>query len=144
RIGKGRPIAELIQEFEASGCTKIDCSRYCDDEACCFTAEGWAAMSPLERQNVLTNFRLVYEAEIPVNWCEGLGSVLANEEVDEWTGKGYTVERRPMRQWMMRITAYADRLLDGLDSLQWPASTIQMPRNWIGRSTRSEHAFVTN
>ncbi len=78
--------------------------------------------------------RLAYIAMIPVNWCEGLGTVLANEEVDEWKEKGYTVERRPMRQWMLRITAYAQRLLDDLDLVDWVPSTKEMQRNWIGKS----------
>lgn len=143
RTNRGRPISDLIEEFRRDGCANIDCARYCGDDACCFTASGWNAMTPLEQQQVLANFRLVYEAETPVNWCEGLGSVLANEEVDEWVEKGYTVERRPMRQWMMRITAYADRLLDGLEGLDWPASTLQMQREWIGRSTGAEITFTT-
>jgi len=143
RMDRGRPISELVEEFERSGCTQIDCTRYCDDEACCFTADGWRAMSALEQQRVLATFRLVYETEMPVNWCEGLGSVLANEEVDEWVEKGYTVERRPMRQWMMRITSYADRLLEGLEGLDWPQSTLQKQREWIGRSTGAEIVFTT-
>lgn len=85
--------------------------------------------------------RLAYIADIPVNWCEALGTVLANEEVDEWTGKGYTVERRPMRQWMLRITAYADRLLKDLDGLAWPTSTVEMQRHWIGKSYGAEISF---
>jgi leucyl-tRNA synthetase len=85
--------------------------------------------------------RLAYIAEIPVNWCEELGTVLANEEVDEWREKGYTVERRPMKQWMIRITKYAQRLLDDLDLVDWPNSTLEMQRNWIGRSEGAEVKF---
>ncbi len=85
--------------------------------------------------------RLAYIAMIPVNWCEALGTVLANEEVDEWRGKGYTVERRPMRQWMIRITAYAQRLLDDLKLVEWPASTLEMQKHWIGRSEGAEIKF---
>ncbi|MBU3742063.1 MAG: leucine--tRNA ligase [Candidatus Kapabacteria bacterium] len=85
--------------------------------------------------------RLAYIANIPVNWCEALGTVLANEEVDEWKEKGYTVERRPMRQWMLRITAYADRLLADLDTLQWPSSTLDMQRHWIGKSEGAQVHF---
>ena len=85
--------------------------------------------------------RLAYIANIPVNWCEELGTVLANEEVDEWKGKGYTVERKPMRQWMLRITEYAERLLAGLDTLNWPSSTLDMQRHWIGRSEGAEITF---
>jgi leucyl-tRNA synthetase len=85
--------------------------------------------------------RLAYMALMPVNWCEELGTVLANEEVDEWREKGYTVERRPMRQWMVRITAYAERLLEDLDLVDWPPSTKEMQRNWIGKSEGAEIVF---
>ena len=85
--------------------------------------------------------RLAFIAMIPVNWCEALGTVLANEEVDEWRDKGYTVERRPMRQWMIRITKYAQRLLDDLDLVEWPHSTREMQKNWIGRSDGAEIIF---
>ncbi|OGU58762.1 MAG: leucine--tRNA ligase [Ignavibacteria bacterium GWF2_33_9] len=85
--------------------------------------------------------RLAYISEIPVNWCEELGTVLANEEVDEWREKGYTVERRPMKQWMIRITKYAQRLLDDLEMVDWPSSTMEMQKNWIGRSEGAEVDF---
>lgn len=87
-----------------------------------------------ERNEYIDSRRLAYIANIPVNWCEKLGTVLANEEVDEWKGKGYEVERRPMRQWMIRITEYAQRLLDDLDLVEWPNSTREMQKNWIGKS----------
>jgi leucyl-tRNA synthetase len=141
RIGKGRPIAELVAELEREGTASLPKPAGYAGPAWGFTAGEWGAMSELDKQKVLENFRLVYEAETPVNWCEGLGSVLANEEVEEWVEKGYTVERRPMRQWMMRITAYADRLLDGLNGLDWPTATIDMQRNWIGRSAGAEITF---
>jgi leucyl-tRNA synthetase len=85
--------------------------------------------------------RLAFIAHIPVNWCEQLGTVLANEEVDEWKAKGYSVERRPMRQWMIRITEYAQRLLDDLDLVEWPHSTMEMQKNWIGKSVGAEVNF---
>jgi leucyl-tRNA synthetase len=85
--------------------------------------------------------RLAYTANIPVNWCEELGTVLANEEVDEWKDKGYTVERRPMRQWMIRITKYADRLLTDLELVEWPVSTKEMQKHWIGKSEGAEVSF---
>lgn len=85
--------------------------------------------------------RLAYIAMIPVNWCETLGTVLANEECDEWREKGYTVERRPMRQWMLRITEYAQRLLEDLELVEWPESTLEMQKNWIGRSEGAEIVF---
>ncbi|HTR98970.1 MAG TPA: leucine--tRNA ligase [Bacteroidota bacterium] len=132
--GKARPIATLVERFGSRGAEGLAAGRS-------FTAAEWRAMSRREQQDLLAQFRLAYEAEIPVNWCEGLGTVLANEEVAEWTEKGYTVERRPMRQWMMRITAYADRLLDDLAELDWPTSTLEQQRNWIGRSEGAEIAF---
>ncbi len=89
---------------------------------------------PLEIEQYRDQHRLAYIAMIPVNWCEELGTVLANEEVDEWREKGYTVERKPMRQWMIRITKYAQRLLDDLELVDWPFSTKEMQKNWIGRS----------
>ncbi|OGU16643.1 MAG: leucine--tRNA ligase [Ignavibacteria bacterium GWB2_35_12] len=85
--------------------------------------------------------RLAYIAMIPVNWCEELGTVLANEECDEWREKGYTVERKPMKQWLIRITAYAQRLLDDLELVDWPHSTKEMQKNWIGRSEGAEIQF---
>ncbi len=78
---------------------------------------------------------------IPVNWCEELGTVLANEEVEEWKSKGYKVERKPMRQWMIKITKYCDRLLEDLDLVEWPQSTREMQINWIGKSTGAELIF---
>ena len=94
-----------------------------------------------ERAAYLDEFRLAYVDEMPVNWCPELGTVLANEEVDEWVGKGYTVERRPMRQWMLRITAYAERLLTDLKDVEWPTGTLELQKNWIGRSEGAEIDF---
>lgn len=100
--------------------------------------------SALEIQEYQDSYRLAYIANSPVNWCEALGTVLANEEVDEWVEKGYTVERRPMRQWMLRITAYAQRLLDGLDTIDWPSSTTEMQRHWIGKSEGAVIKFTVH
>lgn len=141
RADKARPIDELVKEFETDGCARIDCARYRGDDARCFTAAEWRAMTRVERHDVLKDFRLAYIAEVPVNWCEGLGTVLANEEVAEWTEKGYTVVRKPMKQWMMRITAYAERLLKDSKELDWPASTIEQQTNWIGRSEGAQINF---
>ncbi|MHB1051280.1 MAG: leucine--tRNA ligase [Bacteroidota bacterium] len=142
RAKKARPVADLVAEFERAGCAEIDCTLYGVDTAACFTAADWKAKNELERQRVLKDFRLAYIAEIPVNWCEALGTVLANEEVDEWIEKGYSVERRPMRQWMMRITAYSERLLEDAGQLDWPSSTVEMQKNWIGRSVGAEIDFA--
>ncbi len=114
--GKARPIDELRIPSELT--SAVDIEEYQD------------------------RHRLAYIAYSPVNWCEALGTVLANEEVDEWKEKGYTVERRPMRQWMLRITEYAERLLADLDTLNWPSSTLDMQRHWIGRSEGAEVHFA--
>ena len=92
-------------------------------------------------EQYINSKRLAYIDEIPVNWCEALGTVLANEEVDEWTQKGYTVERRPMRQWMLRITAYAGRLLEDLKLVDWPSGTLELQKSWIGKSYGAEINF---
>jgi len=90
--------------------------------------------SEKERYEYMAKFRLAYQSEMPVNWCAGLGAVLANEEVDEWVEKGFKVERRMMKQWMLRITAYADRLEEDLAGLHWHPGILEMQRNWIGKS----------
>jgi leucyl-tRNA synthetase len=94
-----------------------------------------------QKQEYIDSKRLAYISMQPVNWCEELGTVLANEEVDEWRGKGYEVERKPMRQWMLKITEYADRLLDDLGLVDWPSSTMEMQRHWIGKSKGAEIDF---
>ncbi|MCB0702273.1 MAG: leucine--tRNA ligase [Candidatus Kapaibacterium sp.] len=93
------------------------------------------------KQEYIDSKRLAYISMQPVNWCEELGTVLANEEVEEWRGKGYEVERKPMRQWMLRITEYADRLLSDLDLVDWPNSTMEMQKHWIGKSKGAEIDF---
>ncbi len=135
RLRKARPIAELERELEQQGSGSIAGMPT-------MTAEQWRSLGRVERQQILAGFRLAYVAEIPVNWCEALGTVLANEEVAEWTEKGYTVERKPMRQWMMRITAYAERLLEDGATLDWPSSTMEQQKNWIGRSEGAEIWFA--
>lgn len=130
-INKARPIAELIAEFD-SGARALDDGR------------SWSEMSTAERADVVDSYRLVYRADSLVNWCPGLGTVLANEEVtaDGRSERGnFPVFRKRLRQWMMRITAYADRLLDDLDLLDWPADIKAMQRNWIGRSTGASALF---
>ena len=130
-----RPIASLSGEFAEKGSAGLEPEHP-------FSAEEWRRMTRKEQHDVLARYRLAFVSEIPVNWCEALGTVLANEEVAEWTEKGYSVERRPMRQWMMRITAYADRLLEDAGQLDWPASTLEQQRNWIGRSEGAEIRFT--
>ena len=128
---KARPIAELIAEFD-SGQRRVGDGR------------DWATLSTGERADVIDGFRLVYRADSMVNWCPGLGTVLANEEVtaDGRSDRGnFPVFRKRLRQWMMRITAYSDRLLDDLELLDWPEKVKTMQRNWIGRSTGAEALF---
>ncbi|MGO9385092.1 MAG: leucine--tRNA ligase [Mycobacterium sp.] len=128
---KARPIAELIAEFESGG-------RRLED------GRDWSKLSAGERADVIDGYRLVYRADSMVNWCPGLGTVLANEEVtaDGRSDRGnFPVFRKRLRQWMMRITAYADRLLDDLDLLDWPEQVKTMQRNWIGRSTGAMALF---
>lgn len=132
-LNKAESINELIRRFSNQGSSGLDYRQ--------FNSEEWKEFSPNEKEKILSDFRLVYQAEIPVNWCEGLGTVLANEEVEEWVGKGYEVVRKPMRQYMMRITAYADRLLEDLKLVEWPSSTLEMQKNWIGKSEGLEIIF---
>lgn len=136
---KAEPIENLILEFGNNGSKRF----YPEILKEKFSAEEWTLKSRKEKEDILAKFRLVYIADIPVNWCEELGTVLANEEVDEWTSKGYTVSRKPMRQYMMRITAYADRLLEDLNLVSWPTSTLEMQKNWIGKSEGMEFSFQT-
>ncbi len=132
---RARPISELVDEF-ASGARAVPAN-----------AGEWAQLSKVERQELLSTYRLVYLADAPVNWCPGLGTILANEEV---TAEGrsdignYPVFKRNMRQWTMRITKYADRLLNDLDRLDWPEPIRIMQRNWIGRSVGAHVKFATN
>ncbi|MGE2722395.1 leucine--tRNA ligase [Mycolicibacterium celeriflavum] len=131
---KARPIAELIAQFESG-------SRTLDD------GRAWSELSAGERADVIDSYRLVYRADSLVNWCPGLGTVLANEEVtaDGRSERGnFPVFRKRLRQWMMRITAYSDRLLDDLDLLDWPEKVKTMQRNWIGRSTGAAVLFATD
>lgn len=128
---KARPIAELVAEFE-SGARRLEDGR------------DWAILSVGERADVIDGHRLVYRADSMVNWCPGLGTVLANEEVtaDGRSDRGnFPVFRKRLRQWMMRITAYSDRLLDDLEVLDWPEPVKTMQRNWIGRSTGAKALF---
>lgn len=129
---KARPIAELVAEFDSG-------ARWLED------GRDWAALSAGERADVIDSHRLVYRADSLVNWCPGLGTVLANEEVtaDGRSDRGnFPVFRKRLRQWMMRITAYSDRLLDDLEVLDWPEPVKAMQRNWIGRSTGAKALFA--
>ncbi len=138
-VQRAEPISSLIRRFEHNGFTGIDRRRLTGDEdmeAPTFTAEEWKAFNPREQEAVLQFFRLAYRSEAWVNWCPALGTVLANDEVKDGVSErgGHPVERKRMPQWSMRITAYAQRLLDSLDELDWSESIKEAQRNWIGRS----------
>ncbi|WP_373513537.1 leucine--tRNA ligase, partial [Persicitalea sp.] len=127
-------IEMLRQEFAHRGNGRVDA--VCDEETPHFTALEWKAMSEEEQYKMTLNYRLTYVADATVNWCPGLGSVLSNDEVKDGVSErgGFPVEQKLMRQWMMRIAAYAQRLLDGLDTIDWTESLKEQQRNWIGRS----------
>ncbi|MBR4199076.1 MAG: leucine--tRNA ligase, partial [Bacteroidales bacterium] len=133
KANKALPISELEKHLSQHGTQGLDaaCSEPLD-----ITAEQWNAFTEKERQQTLMNYRLAYLADIPVNWCPKLGTVLANDEVVGGLSVrgGYPVERKLMRQWSLRITAYAQRLLDGLELVDWTDSLKEIQRNWIGRS----------
>ncbi len=141
KLNKARPISDLTAHLNQYGTQHLDAA---ESEILSFTAEGWKALSEAEQQKALLNYRLAYISYAPVNWCEALGTVLANEEVKDGLSErgGHPVTRIPMRQWSLRITAYADRLLEGLDNIEWSDALKEMQRNWIGRSSGLEIAFA--
>jgi len=129
---KARPIATLIEKFETTGYGDV-------------TPAAWAAASDKEKSDILMNYRIAYLGESSVNWCPGLGTVLANDEVKDGLSVrgGFPVEQKKMAQWQLRISAYAERLLSSLDRLEWTDSLKEMQRNWIGRSDGTEVVFHT-
>ena len=139
---KARPIASLTEHFANEGTAGVDaaCSQDLD-----FTAKQWNAMDEKEKSDVLMNYRIAYQGETSVNWCEGLGTVLANDEVKDGLSVrgGFPVEQKKMTQWQLRVSAYAGRLLDSLDKLAWTDSLKEMQRNWIGKSEGCEVVFDT-
>jgi leucyl-tRNA synthetase len=138
---KAESISELVAYFENNGSAGINA--VCDEEILSFTADGWKAMSNQAQQEELLKYRLTYLRESTVNWCPALGTVLANDEVKDGFSErgGYPVEQKKMMQWSMRITAYAERLLQGLDTIDWPEPLKEMQRNWIGKSTGASVKF---
>ena len=139
---KAEPIETLIVLFETEGNNNVNAA--CDDDTPTFTAEQWKAFSEAEKQRILLKYRLTYLAETEVNWCPALGTVLANDEVVNGVSErgGHPVIRKKMTQWSMRITAYADRLLQGLDTIDWSESIKESQRNWIGKSVGASIDFV--
>ena len=131
-LDKARPISQLIEKFTTVGFDGI-------------TPEKWASASDKEKSDILMNYRIAYQGETSVNWCPKLGTVLANDEVKEGLSVrgGYPVEQKKMTQWQLRVSAYAERLLKGLDTIDWTDSLKEMQRNWIGKSEGTEMIFNT-
>ncbi len=134
------PVADLIARFEKNGTEGVKAST---TREMSFTADQWNAMSPKEKSDTLMNYRIAYLGNTMVNWCPKLGTVLANDEVSEGVSLrgGYPVEQKLMYQWCLRVSAYAQRLLDGLDTIDWTESLKETQRNWIGRSEGAEMRF---
>ena len=138
---QAEPIHQLVLHFEQNGSSGIQAEA--DEDVREFTAEEWKNFSEEEQQKELLKYRLAYLRESTVNWCAALGTVLANDEVINGVSErgGYPVEQKKMMQWSMRITAYADRLLRGLDTIDWPEPLVEMQRNWIGKSVGASVKF---
>ncbi|MGM9693744.1 MAG: leucine--tRNA ligase [Alloprevotella sp.] len=137
---KALPIEELVRHFETAGTQGLDVAQ---SEELNFTAEEWKAMSDVEKQQVLMNYRIAYLGETMVNWCPQLGTVLANDEVVDGVSErgGFPVVQKKMKQWCLRVSAYSQRLLDGLETIDWTDSLKETQRNWIGRSEGTEMQF---
>ena len=135
-----QPIEQLIEHFNEKGTQGLDVAQ---SEELSFTADEWKAMDEKKQQEVLMNYRIAYLGETMVNWCAGLGTVLANDEVVDGVSVrgGFPVVQKKMRQWCLRVSAYAQRLLDGLDTIDWTDSLKETQRNWIGRSEGTEMEF---
>ena len=140
KLQKARPITDLVKHLEQHGTAGLDAAQGEDIE---LTAGEWRAMTEKEQQQTLMNWRLAYLGETMVNWCAGLGTVLANDEVVDGVSVrgGYPVVQKKMMQWCLRVSAYAQRLLDGLDTVDWTESLKETQRNWIGRSEGTEIHF---
>ena len=138
--GKAAPISELIAHFEAEGTKGINVA---ESEALSFTAEEWRSWDKKKQMQTLMNYRLAYLGETMVNWCAALGTVLANDEVQDGVSVrgGHPVEQKKMQQWCLRVSAYAGRLLDSLNDLEWSESLKESQRNWIGKSEGAEVRF---
>lgn len=138
--GKAAPISELIAHFEAVGTKGINVA---ESEALSFTAEEWRSWDKKKQMQTLMNYRLAYLGETMVNWCAALGTVLANDEVHDGVSErgGHPVEQKKMQQWCLRVSAYAGRLLDSLNDLEWSESLKESQRNWIGKSEGAEVRF---
>ena len=134
---KAQPIAKLVEHFEKHGSNGINAA--CTTELH-FTADEWNAYDKAQKESVLQNYRLAFRADTMVNWCPQLGTVLANDEVKDGLSVrgGFPVEQKRMKQWLLRVTAYAQRMLDGLEKLEWSESLKEIQRNCIGKSTGAQ------
>ena len=138
---KAKPISDLVKLFEKEGNTHVKAE--CASDTAIFTADEWNAFTEEEQQFILLDYRLTYISETEVNWCAELGTVLANDEIINGVSErgGFAVTKKKMKQWSMRIGAYAERLLQGLDKIDWPDSLKEMQRNWIGKSVGAKVRF---
>ena len=138
--GKAKPISDLVLHFEEEGTLNLNVAQ---GEEKIFSARNWTSMSEKEQQEILMNYRIAYLGETMVNWCPGLGTVLANDEVVDGVSErgGYPVVQKKMKQWCLRVSAYAQRLLEGLEKVNWTESMKETQRNWIGRSEGTEVVF---
>ena len=137
---KAQPIEKLVKHFEQKGTEGLDVA---ESEHLEFTADEWNAYDEVKKQQVLMNYRIAYLGETMVNWCAGLGTVLANDEVVNGVSErgGYPVVQKKMQQWCLRTSAYSQRLLEGLDTVEWSDSIKETQKNWIGRSEGTEMQF---
>ncbi|MEP2025822.1 MAG: leucine--tRNA ligase [Reichenbachiella sp.] len=139
---KARDIQELVTEFEKEGNCTVNAA--CDEDVRSFSAADWNSFDEAKQQEILLQYRLTYLSETTVNWCPEMGTVLSNDEVKDGFSErgGFPVVRKNMKQWSMRITAYAERLLEGLDTVNWPEPLKEMQRNWIGKSKGAEMDYT--
>lgn len=140
RCGSAKPISHLVERFQKKGTEGLDVAQ---SEELSFTADEWNSWDDKRQQEVLMNYRIAYLGETMVNWCPKLGTVLANDEVVDGVSErgGYPVVQKKMKQWCLRVSAYSQRLLDGLDTIDWTDSIKETQRNWIGRSEGTEMEF---
>lgn len=140
KLQKALPVSDLIREFELNGNSKVQAWHSSDLE---FDSTQWKNFNQIQKEEILQGYRLAYLADSWVNWCPKLGTVLANDEVKDGLSVrgGHPVEQKKMKQWQLRITAYADRLLEGLEHIDWPEPVKEMQRNWIGKSVGAEISF---